>query len=107
MPNAIFILPDGERQTIEVANGTSFMRAAVDHGIHAIVGDCGGSAACATCHVYVQAPWLQHLPAPSETEDQLLEGTASPRLPYSRLSCQIKMTDGLNGIILEVAPEQW
>lgn len=107
MPNAIFVLPDGERKTVQVANGTHLMRAAVDHGIHEIVGDCGGSAACATCHVYVEEQWLQRLSAPSDTEDQLLDGTASPRQPNSRLSCQLKMTDALDGITVEVAPEQW
>ncbi|MBD1551520.1 2Fe-2S iron-sulfur cluster-binding protein [Pseudomonas typographi] len=107
MPNAIFVLPDGQRESVEVANGTHLMRAAVNHGIHAIVGDCGGSAACATCHVYVQEPWLQRLPAPSATEDQLLEATASPRQPNSRLSCQIQMSDALDGIIIDVAPTQW
>lgn len=107
MPNAIFVLPDGEHKTIQIPNGTNLMRAAINHGIHAIVGDCGGSAACATCHVYVHEPWQQQLPAPSDTEDQLLEGTASPRQPNSRLSCQILMNDTLDGITLDVAPEQW
>lgn len=107
MPNAIFVLPDGERKNVQVAVGTHLMRAAVDHGIHEIVGDCGGSAACATCHVYVEEQWLQRLPVPSDTEDQLLEGTASPRQTNSRLSCQLKMTDALDGIVVEVAPEQW
>jgi ferredoxin, 2Fe-2S len=107
MPNVIFILPDGEHKNVEIANGTHLMRAAIDHGIHAIVGDCGGSGACATCHVYVNEPWLQKLPAPSDTEDQLLEGTASPRQLNSRLSCQIKMTDALDGITVDIAPEQW
>jgi 2Fe-2S ferredoxin len=107
MPKATFISPDGSRDELDIANGTSLMRAAVANGIHAIVGDCGGSAACATCHVYVQPLFLDRLPAIGATEDQLLESTSSPRLENSRLSCQILMSPELDGISIEIAETQW
>ncbi|WP_297834408.1 2Fe-2S iron-sulfur cluster-binding protein [Pseudomonas sp.] len=107
MPNVTFISPDGSSDTLDIANDTSLMRAAIANGLHAIVGDCGGSAACATCHVYVQEKFLNRLPPISDNEDQLLESTSSPRRGNSRLSCQILMSPELDGIRVEIAETQW
>lgn len=96
MPIIHFIHPDGRRQTVDAANGTSVMRAAVTNDVPEIVAECGGAAACATCHAYI-APHPGLLP-PSELEDEMLEMTAEPRRPDSRLSCQVTMTEALEGL---------
>ena len=82
------------------------MRAALTHGIDEIVAECGGNAVCATCHVYVDAAWLAKLDPVAADEDDLLDGTASERLPNSRLSCQIKITPALDGLVLRLPDRQ-
>jgi len=106
MPFFHFILPDGTAHDIDVAEGTSAMQAATGAGLTGIVGECGGSAMCATCHVYVDEAWQDKLPAALANELEMLECTASERLPSSRLSCQIKMTSALDGIVLRMPPTQ-
>ncbi|WP_077001630.1 2Fe-2S iron-sulfur cluster-binding protein [Variovorax sp. KK3] len=106
MPNVKFILPDGREQALEVENGTSLMRAATWAGIHSIVGDCGGNLACATCHVYVESTHAELLGPADTRETEMLEYTAAPRLPNSRLSCQILMQEGLEGLTVRVADPQ-
>lgn len=107
MPKATYILPDGVRVELEIESGTSLMRAAVSHGIQAIVGDCGGSASCATCHIYVDESYLHRLPPIGEDEEAMLEGTAAERRSVSRLSCQLAMSDALDGILVRVPDRQW
>jgi len=102
MPTIQFILPDGTSQAVEAPAGTSAMQAATGAGLHGIVGECGGSAMCATCHVHVDEAWAGRLPAALPTELEMLECTASPRLPTSRLSCQIKLNAALDGIVLRL-----
>lgn len=106
MPRIVFVSAAGERREVEVAAGTSAMRAAVDNGVPGIVADCGGSPACATCHVYVADEYLPLLPAVSDGEDTLLGFTASERQPGSRLSCQIVVTDALDGLTLRIPETQ-
>ena len=106
MPNITFIHPDGRRDTHDAKAGTSVMQVAVGSGIAEIVGECGGNAMCATCHVYVDDAWTGRLPAISDDEDALLDGTATERLPNSRLSCQIKMTPDLDGLVLRLPDKQ-
>ena len=107
MPTARYISPDGTETKLEVACGTSLMQAAVSNGIYAIVGDCGGSASCATCHVYVDQGYLLKIPPPSTREAEMLECTAAERKENSRLSCQIVMNDELAGIVLRIPDQQW
>lgn len=107
MPKVIYLSPDGSETALEVAAGTNLMQAAVSNGIYAIVGDCGGSASCATCHVYVDEKHLEKIPAPDPREAEMLECTAAERKGNSRLSCQIVMNDELDGIILRIADRQW
>ena len=102
----IFISATGERTEIEARPGTSAMRAAVFVGLEGILADCGGSLACGTCHVYVAPSQLARLPPPSSAEDEMLEMTASERRPNSRLSCQILMTDALDGLVLHLPERQ-
>ncbi len=101
MARFIFLSDRGERWEIEAAPGTSAMRAAVTHGLEGIVAECGGALACATCHVYVDG-----LPPPGKDEDEMLDMTASPRRANSRLSCQIVMSDPLDGLVLRLPATQ-
>lgn len=107
MPKAIYLTQDGKRAELEVRVGTNLMQAAVSNSIHEIVGDCGGSASCATCHVYVEDLYAHMLPEMSSAEEDMLQCTASERRPSSRLSCQIVMTDELDGITVHIAERQW
>ena len=102
MPKAVFIQPDGAEVAVEVARGESVMRAAVRHDVEGILADCGGSLTCSTCHVYVDEDWLLRLPAPERVELEMLEYTAAERRPNSRLSCQIRMRDEIDGIRMAV-----
>ena len=82
------------------------MLAATSHGIDGILAECGGNAMCATCHVYVDESWLGRLPAMGSEEDALLDGAAAERRPTSRLSCQIKLTPELDGLVLRLPDRQ-
>jgi 2Fe-2S ferredoxin len=106
MPTITFIHPDNRRQRVEAEIGDSAMRTALAHGIDEIVAECGGNAVCATCHVYVDEAWLPKLAPVAADEDDLLDGTASERLPNSRLSCQIKITPALDGLVLRLPERQ-
>ena len=107
MPKAVFILNDGSEREIEVARYESLMRAAVRNNIDGIAGECGGGLTCATCHVYVDPTWTGRLPPPSAGEDDMLQFTASDRLPNSRLSCQLRMSEELAGIRVVVPETQY
>ena len=106
MPIIHFIHPDNRAENVEAEIGNSAMRAALAHGLGGIVAECGGSAVCATCHVYVDEAWLAKLKPAGVDEDDLLDGTASERLPNSRLSCQIEMTAELDGLVLRLPERQ-
>jgi 2Fe-2S ferredoxin len=106
MSDVVFILPDGREQTVRGTDGNSVMQTATGAGIGGIVAECGGSAMCATCHVYVESPWLEHLPEPLSNELEMLECTASERSPNSRLSCQIKLSSSLDGIKVRIPERQ-
>jgi len=101
------IAADGTRHTIDARVGWSLMRAAVDAGEEGIAADCGGCLNCATCHVIVDAAWMGHLPEPSADEAAMLEMTAAPRQPTSRLSCQIALDEGLAGLVVQLPPNQY
>lgn len=106
MPTVVFIALHGERQVVEAVTGKSVMETAIDHDVAGIVGQCGGSLACASCHVYVQQPWSAQVGGPSEMEDDMLDGALAERRPESRLSCQLTVSSDLDGLTVEVAPEQ-
>jgi 2Fe-2S ferredoxin len=106
MSRVIYIHPNGEHSEADVAEGQNLMMAATGHDIEGIVGDCGGVMSCATCHVIVEASFIAQLPPPSETENQMLDYTAAPREPGSRLSCQIFMSPALDGIAVRIADPQ-
>jgi 2Fe-2S ferredoxin len=106
MARFVFISEAGDRDEIEAPIGTSAMRAAVTRGIDGIVGECGGSLACGTCHVYVEPSQFGKLPTASDDEDAMLDVVASERRPNSRLSCQIIMSEALDGLVLRLPPDQ-
>lgn len=107
MPDIVFFHPDGTEQGFEAPAGVSLMAAATGHGVEGIVAECGGSLACATCHVYVDAAWFGRLPAPQRDELAMLECTAAERRPTSRLACQIRLTDALQGLSVTVPERQY
>jgi len=106
MPAITFIHPNGKNDRVDVGDGESAMQAATRHGLDGILAECGGNAMCATCHVYVDESWLARLPVMGSEEDALLDGAAAERLPNSRLSCQIKITPELDGLVLRLPDRQ-
>ena len=106
MPDICFIHPDGREEGFEAPNGVSLMQAATGHGIDAIVAECGGSAICATCHVYIDDAWAARLPPPDDNEQALLDNTAAERRPTSRLSCQIVLHADLQGLVVHLPSRQ-
>lgn len=106
MPEITFIHFDGAEQGVVVPEGVSVMQAAMTAGVAGIVGECGGSAMCATCHVIVDEAWADKLPPPLPTELEMLECTASEREPTSRLSCQIKITKAMQGLVVRIPERQ-
>jgi 2Fe-2S ferredoxin len=111
MPTIHFVslTPTGERtvQDVTARAGCTLMEAAVDAGVRGIAADCGGLATCATCHVIVAEPWAAQLPPPNGDEQGMLDFTASPRQAGSRLSCQIALTEALEGLSVELPARQY
>lgn len=106
MPTIRFILADGSERALEAPVGTTAMQVAASAGLPGIVAECGGSAMCATCHVYVDERWQDRLPAPLSNELEMLECTAAERRAGSRLSCQIRIEDQLDGLTLRLPDTQ-
>jgi ferredoxin, 2Fe-2S len=106
MPHVTYIQPDGVPWTIDVPIGQSIMRGAHDNNVAGIIAECGGSAMCATCHVYVDPAFTHVLPAVAPAENAMLEMTASERRESSRLSCQLMVTADYAGIIVQIPPTQ-
>ena len=106
MPTVTYVDFQGQATKLELAEGMTLMQGAVMNGIEGIEGECSGSCACATCHCYVDEAWAGKVPAMSENEDEMLEDTESERKANSRLSCQIKMTADLDGIVVHMPEEQ-
>ena len=102
-----FIAADGLATSVQGKPGKSLMEAAVAAGIDGIAADCGGLLTCATCHVHVQEPFASSLPPPDGEELGMLEFTAAPRSPASRLSCQIKLTPALDGLTVQLPATQY
>jgi 2Fe-2S ferredoxin len=91
---------------IQCEPGISLMQAAVNVNLPGIEADCGGLLSCATCHVMVQAPWTEALPPADAEELSMMDFTATPRSPNSRLSCQIVLTPSHDGLTVELPPSQ-
>jgi 2Fe-2S ferredoxin len=106
MPHITYIEASGQSTTVELPEGWSLMQGATGNGIDGILGECGGSCACATCHCYVEESRLGELPPPSENELAMLENVAAERRPGSRLACQIKATAALEGLVVTLPDVQ-
>ena len=107
MATVLFVEASGAEHRIDVPTGENLMRAALNEGLEGMVGECGGGLACATCHCYVEEDWADRLPAPAQTELDMLECTASERRPSSRLSCQIIVSDALDGLVVHLPAAQY
>ena len=105
MAKITYITHDNQNHTIEVQNGLSVMEGAVQNDIPGIDADCGGGMACATCHVYVKEDWFNKLPTKAEGEDDMLDQAYEPS-SSSRLSCQIIVSDELNGLVVHLPEKQ-
>ncbi|MBN9748065.1 ferredoxin [Amycolatopsis sp. A1MSW2902] len=103
MPKVIFRAPDGD-WAVDVPPGTPLMQAALDRDVEGIVGECGGNAMCATCHVYVPEDAADDFPPMGEAEDEMLNCTASERRPSSRLSCQLPAPE--HDVLVDLPEEQ-
>lgn len=106
MPKVVFVLPNGERKEVNVLKNASAMSGAMQSGVSGILAECGGSCACATCHVYVDPSCEALLPPVGDLEDELLDAVAAERKPNSRLSCQIKVTPELDGVLVLHVPDR-
>jgi 2Fe-2S ferredoxin len=102
MPRVTYIEHDGTEHVVEVPAGHSVMEGAVHNSINGIEAQCGGSCACATCHVYVDPEWLARLPPRQSAENDMLECTAAERRANSRLGCQIRLTADMDGLIVRM-----
>ncbi len=106
MPKITFIDADGTRHEVDGKNGISLMEIAISNNIDGIEADCGGSCMCATCHCFIEEEFAGPLAAIESDEDEMLGFTAVDRKSSSRLSCQIKMSDELDGIEVHLPSEQ-
>jgi len=105
MPKITYIEHSGKSHTIEIANGLSVMEGAVQNNIPGIDADCGGSMACATCHVYVKEEWFNKLPKKEDGEEDMLDMAFEPK-KNSRLSCQLMISDQLDGLVVNLPEKQ-
>ena len=105
MPKITYIEYNGKSHVQEVANGLTVMEGAVQNNIQGIDADCGGSCACATCHVYVDEKWFHKIPKKEDTEQDMLDMAFEPN-KLSRLSCQITVTDDLDGLVVKMPSKQ-
>ena len=105
MPKIKFVAHTGREYEVEAAAGQSVMQAASNNMVPGIIADCGGNRSCATCHVYIDAPWSQRTGLPSKEESDMIECALHTR-PTSRLSCQIDVTAELDGLVVGLPESQ-
>ena len=105
MAKITYIEYDGTNHTVDVQNGLTVMEGAVQNNIPGIDADCGGSMACATCHVYVKEDWFDKINKKNEGEDDMLDQAYEPK-KNSRLSCQIIVSDDLDGLVVDMPEKQ-
>ena len=105
MSKITYIESNGNSKTIDVENGLSVMEGAVQNNIPGIDADCGGGMACATCHVYVKEEWFDKIPKKEEGEDDMIDMAYEPN-EFSRLSCQISVSEELDGLVVNLPEKQ-
>ena len=106
MPKVVYVSALGDQSVVIGQVGESVMAAAVRNGVPGIIGECGGNSSCATCHVWVRDEFRDLAGEPGDLEDDLLDLGVSERRASSRLSCQITLTDELDGLTVDVPAEQ-
>ncbi|MFB9947575.1 2Fe-2S iron-sulfur cluster-binding protein [Rhizobium puerariae] len=106
MTRITFVSHDGAERTVDATDGDNVMRTALANDIDGIVAECGGSMMCATCHCYVDDEWADKVGSRMDGEDDMLESAASKVIPTSRLSCQIRITPELDGLIVHLPESQ-
>lgn len=105
MAKIVFVKPGGERVEVEAEAGHSIMEAALINDIDEVLAECGGSLSCATCHVHVAAEWFDKLEPRTDMEGELIDCAIDPD-EFSRLSCQIEMSDEYDGIVVNLPESQ-
>ena len=105
MAKITYIEHDGKSHVVDVPNELSVMEGAIQNNVPGIDADCGGSCACATCHVYVDDKWFDQLPQKEDAEQDMLDMAFEPK-KFSRLACQITATDELDGLVVKVPSKQ-
>ena len=105
MPTIVFIEPDGHQRAIQAKAGQSVMEAAVQHDVKGIDADCGGSCSCATCHGYIDEAWRDRIEPPDNVELDMLD-FAYMRGEGSRLTCQIKISNTMDGLLIRLPESQ-
>jgi 2Fe-2S ferredoxin len=106
MTKIVYVEFNGKEHVVEVANGLTVMEGARDNGIPGIEADCGGACACSTCHVYVDAAWVDRLPKKDAMEEDMLDFAWQPDAARSRLTCQVKVTAELDGLRVHMPQKQ-
>ncbi|HSG62191.1 MAG TPA: 2Fe-2S iron-sulfur cluster-binding protein [Pseudomonadales bacterium] len=106
MTTITFIQPSGVDIEVNATPGHSLMQAAVDNMVDGILADCGGSCSCATCHCYIDEKYLNKIPPASATEKSMLDFVIEPN-DFSRLSCQVIVTEDLEGMVVKLPPSQF
>jgi 2Fe-2S ferredoxin len=106
MPKVIYVSAAGVSTEVDAPVGTTVMAAALKNGVEGILAECGGVCMCSTCHVFVDEKFLSKIPPAQDTEEAVLEIAAIERRPNSRLSCQIKVTPELDGLIVHMPEKQ-
>jgi len=106
MAKITYIEFNGKEHVVDVKNGMTVMEGARDNGIPGIEADCGGACACSTCHVYVAPDWVGKIPGKEAMEEDMLDFAFNPDPDRSRLTCQIKVTDDLDGLVVNMPEKQ-
>ena len=106
MAKIVYVEFGGKEHVVNVANGLTVMEGARDNGIPGIEADCGGACACSTCHVYIDPAWVDKLPAKDAMEEDMLDFAWQPDPVRSRLTCQIKVSDALDGLRVQMPEKQ-
>ena len=106
MARITFIQNDGIERVVEAEPGMTVMETAVKHGVQGIAAECGGACACATCHVYVDPEWVERLPPKEDMEIDMLDFAFEPDEVRSRLTCQLKVTPAVDGLVVQMPEKQ-
>lgn len=106
VPKVVFLHADGTQTNVDARPGDTVMLAATQNGVEGVVAECGGNCSCATCHVWVREDFVHLLDPPGDMEDDLLDLAVAERRAGSRLSCQVVLTEELDGLAIEIPPEQ-